>query len=155
MRDGFVENDGGRADAGYRGDAGDCVVRAIAIAEARPYREVYDEVHAALHASGKKRSPRNGVPKDVWRPYLLARGWRWTPTVGIATGARVHLDAAELPAGRLIVRLSGHLVAVLDGVIHDTFDPRRPLWVSETGRFRETRCVYGYFHRDETTRRAS
>lgn len=42
---------------------------------------------------------------------------------------------AELPSGRLIVAVSRHLCAVIDGVIHDTFDPSRD----------GTRCVYGYF----------
>lgn len=34
----FIFNDGGRAAAGFRGKAGDCVCRAIAIAAERPYR---------------------------------------------------------------------------------------------------------------------
>ena len=42
----------------------------------------------------------------------------------------MHLKAAELPAGRLIVRCSKHTTAVIDGIIHDT---------------NGTRCVYGYF----------
>jgi hypothetical protein len=41
----------------------------------------------------------------------------------------------ELPIGRLIVSVSKHLVAVVDGVIHDTHDPSRA----------GTRCVYGYW----------
>jgi len=36
----FIYNDGGRVAAGYKGRAGDCVVRAIAIATQRPYQEV-------------------------------------------------------------------------------------------------------------------
>jgi hypothetical protein len=53
----------------------------------------------------------------------------------IGHGCRVHLRADELPTGRLIVVVSRHLTAVLDGVIHDTFDPSR----------QGTRCVYGYY----------
>jgi len=32
-------NDGGRAAAGYKGQAGDCVVRSIAIATGMPYQK--------------------------------------------------------------------------------------------------------------------
>lgn len=55
--------------------------------------------------------------------------------MGVGTGCKVHLRAAELPKGRLIVRVSRHLVAVLDGMIHDTHDCSRD----------GTRCVYGYW----------
>ena len=37
--------------------------------------------------------------------------------------------------GRLVVSLSRHWTAVIDGVIFDTHDPSR----------RGTRCVYGYW----------
>ena len=37
-------NDGGRAAAGYKGSADDCVTRAVAIATERPYQEVYEEM---------------------------------------------------------------------------------------------------------------
>ena len=40
----FVYNDGGREAAGYKGKAGDCVCRAIAIAARLPYQEVYDRL---------------------------------------------------------------------------------------------------------------
>ena len=35
-------NDGGRAEAGYKGKAGDCVVRSIAIVTNLPYQKVYE-----------------------------------------------------------------------------------------------------------------
>jgi len=40
----FVYNDGGREAAGYKGTAGDCVCRAVAIAAELPYQEVYDRL---------------------------------------------------------------------------------------------------------------
>jgi hypothetical protein len=36
-----VYNEGGRQAAGYKGDAGDCVARAIAIASGLPHKQVY------------------------------------------------------------------------------------------------------------------
>ena len=41
-------DDGGRAAAGYKGNAGDCVVRAIAIASGGPYSEVYKDLFDTL-----------------------------------------------------------------------------------------------------------
>jgi hypothetical protein len=40
----FVFDDGGRAASGFRGQADDCVVRAVAIASALPYAEVYQAI---------------------------------------------------------------------------------------------------------------
>ena len=40
----FVYNDGGREAAGYKGKAGDCVCRSIAIAAQLPYQQVYDRL---------------------------------------------------------------------------------------------------------------
>ena len=64
-------------------------------------------------------------------------GWQWTPTMRIGSGCKVHLRADELPAGRLVVSVSRHVVAVVDGVVHDTHDSTRG----------GSRCVYGYFEK--------
>ena len=40
-------NDGGRAAAGYKGKAGDCVVRSIAIVTKLPYQKIYDDLYKA------------------------------------------------------------------------------------------------------------
>jgi len=137
----WVEDDGGRAAAGFRGSAGDCVTRAIAIATGEPYRVIYAGLFDAYReVTGKASgvSPRNGVPRRVYGPFLRERGWVWTPTMRIGTGCTVHLRSDELPSGRLIARLSHHLVAVIDGVVRDTFDPSRE----------GTRCVYGYYRKE-------
>ncbi len=138
----WVFDDGGRVTAGYRGHTGDCTCRAIAIATSQPYQEVYNALNvlcdlrrALPYRPGRKSSARTGVPRRIYEPYLWSLGWRWTPTMQIGSGCRVHLKAEELPAGRLIVRVSKHHVAVINGVIHDTFDCSRD----------ETRCVYGFW----------
>src|SRR5438876_6825458 len=139
----WVYDDGGRQEAGFRGEAGDCVTRAIAIVTRRPYREVYDAINSAAkreRARTRTRrrgrsSARNGVYKATCRRYLASIGWHWTPTMRIGSGCKVHLCPQELPASRLLVCVSKHLVAVLDGIIHDTHDPSRD----------GSRCVYGYY----------
>lgn len=144
----WVNDDGGRAEAGFSGIAGDCGTRALAIITGRPYREVYDEVFEAkraFHASRRKKptrsaSPRDGLPTKVMDRLAAEHGGIWVPTMGIGTGCTVHLLAAELPPGRLILRLSNHYAAVIDGVLHDNHD------CSRAG----TRCVYGYYTFEET-----
>ena len=46
-------------------------------------------------------------------------GWEWVPTMMIGQGCKVHLRSDELPRGRLVVQVTHHFVAVIDGVIHD------------------------------------
>lgn len=137
----FVHTDGGRAAAGYKGTTGDCVCRAIAIATGLPYQQVYDGLNAA--AKGERRGKRKrgishartGVFKRARHRYMQSLGWRWTPTMHIGSGCTVHLRPEELPMGRLVVEVSKHTTAVIDGVIHDLGDPSRD----------GTRCVYGYW----------
>lgn len=131
----FKFNDGGREGAGFKGKTGDCVTRAIAIATQTDYAQVY----AALNTLTGKSVARTGVPKKVIKNYMRAIGWRWVPTMGIGTGCTVHLTAAELPTGRLVVAVSRHWVAVIDGVVQDTHDSTRG----------GARCVYGYFLRPD------
>lgn len=131
----FVQDDGGRSASGYVGVAGDCVVRSIAIASETRYQVVYDALAQRMKDAGHARSARNGVHRKIIRAYLAELGWHWTPTMQIGSGCTVHLRADELPAGRLVVSLSKHITAVVDGVVHDTYDPSRE----------GTRCVYGYW----------
>jgi hypothetical protein len=137
----FVFHDGGRAAAGYKGAAGDCVTRSIAIVTGKPYQEVYDALNrlAQSERESKRRSRRSNSRTGVFRPtyqrYLESLGWRWTSTMSIGSGCRVHLRASELPRGPLLVKVSRHLTAVIDGVLYDTHN------CSRNG----TRCVYGYF----------
>ncbi len=136
-----VFDDGGRAEAGFKGEAGDCVTRAIAIATGLPYQDVYDALNIATRddrAQGKRHGARTGVARKVYETYLASLGFRWVPTMQIGSGCQVHLRADELPTGAIIARLSRHVCAVIDGVIHDTHDPSRD----------GTRCVYGYFIKD-------
>ena len=135
-----VYNDGGRKDAGCRGIVRDCVVRAIAIVSGRTYASVYEALNEAAKSehprnAGKRSSSRAGVKTATVRRYLATAGYKWTPTMHIGSGCKVHLRPDELPPGRLIVRLSRHLTAVIDGIIYDTADPSRE----------GTRCVYGYW----------
>jgi hypothetical protein len=141
-RGNFHFNNGGRAAAGFKDETGDCVCRAISIATDQPYRTVFDNLSALGWFPGKMKRDADGLYRSrpdnenqLIREYLATLGWAWTPTMRIGSGCKVHLRADELPLGRLIVSVSHHLVAVIDGVIHDNHD------CSRNG----TRCVYGYW----------
>lgn len=144
MQANFIKNDGGRAKAGYKGYAGDCTVRAIAIATDQDYETVYQTLYALNRQNNAKSkrtrhinpSPRDGgTTTKTIREYMASLGWKWTPTMTIGSGCRVHLRADELPKGKLVVRVTKHMTAVIDGVINDTYDPSRE----------GTRAVYGYY----------
>jgi hypothetical protein len=173
----WVKDDGGRATAGFKGRAGDCVCRAVAIASGRPYQEVYDKL-AQGNATQRRTSRRKVTRQDLdnslvelrdeqrevlfyaqnemrnepkrsrrikvrtaregintnrkwFKDYMAELGFEWVSCMGftmvdgarVGTGCQVHLDENELPSGRLVVSLSRHMSAVIDGVIHDTYDP--------------------------------
>jgi hypothetical protein len=133
-----IYNDGGSGTSKQR----DCVVRAIAIATEQRYADVRDRINYLADAEYFDGSDANaGVHKTLCKDYLTALGWTWKPTMGIGTGCTVHLRDGELPMGRLIVSVSRHLVAVIDGVINDTSDCSRG----------GTRCVYGYWRKAAVT----
>lgn len=141
----WTYDDGGREDAGFIGHAGDCVTRAIAIATGLPYREVYDDLfdrQRAVIARKRKRnrginpSPRTGVLRKAYEPFLLDLGWEWVPKMQVGQGTTNHLAIGEVPmTGPAVVSVSKHMCAVVDGVVRDTFDPTRD----------GTRCAYGWY----------
>jgi len=139
----FNFDDGGRGQAGYKGKSTDCVCRSIAIVTGKSYQEVYDALNELAKSERigkrkkKKSNSRTGVFRSTYDKYLKSLGYEWVATMGIGTGCQVHLSGRELPAGKLIVRVSGHITAMIDGAIHDTYD------CSRTG----FRCVYGYYRK--------
>jgi hypothetical protein len=150
-----VYHDGGRRDAGYKGNTGDCVVRAIAIATGISYQEIYDELFKRTEfyrrnrrdkiakylklAGRSKLSPRTGVYREVYEPYLKSLGWEWVAVTGIGTGCKMHLHQNEIPDGVIIFRVSKHLTCTKDKVLYDTYDCTRD------GK----RMVYGYYRKVE------
>lgn len=142
----FKYNDGGRAEAGYKGYTGDCVARAVCIASGLPYQQVYDTLALgnATQKKTKRGSRRTGqktaahginVKRKWFQDYMKSIGFEWVPTMLIGQGCKVHLRSDELPMGRLVISVSKHYTAMIDGVLMDTYD------CSRAG----DRCVYGYF----------
>ena len=143
--DTFIFNDGGRAEAGYKGQTGDCVCRSICIVTGKSYDEVYQALaegnftqRKSKHSKKGKRTAANGInTKRKWfNEYMLSLGFKWIPTMFVGVGCKMHLKKEELPTGKIICNVSKHFVAVVDGVINDIYDCSRE----------GTRCVYGYYY---------
>jgi hypothetical protein len=144
-----IMNDGGREAAGFKGRTGDCVARAVAIISGLPYAKVYGElaeINARMPKTKRRKkgavgsvTARQGIytKSKLFKDYMIGLGFVWTPTMQIGGGCKVHLKADELPSGRIIVKLSKHYAAVIDGELHDTYEDARD----------GTRCVYGYWQK--------
>ena len=160
----FQKSDGGRSlylkELGLRSDrAGDCVTRAIAIATKTPFNEVYE----AMKTLGDGTAA-NGVYDSVYGPYLTKK-FKWvkqgTPkysnklsevgkrrsTDGYIAKKRnyfcggLHVNARDLPMkGPAVVRIDGHVFAMIDGVVHDTGTAE---WRLSPDRQRKGTCVGG------------
>ena len=161
----FAFDDGGRSQsrhASKRARVGDCVVRAVAIASGRPYEEIWARISEGQTSSRKTKRTRgrrplsadNGVfvKRKFFTDYMRELGFEWVPTMNVGEGCKVHLVEGELPTGRLVVSVSRHYTAVIDGVVRDTHDPqRRTFWHDDGDDGARTvnrvseRCVYGYW----------
>lgn len=140
----FIYNDGGRSTY-FKGQADDCVCRAICNATGLDYKAVYNVINEKAKGERtsrrkpKKSSARAGVYKGTTKKVIEDfLGWEWHSTMTIGQGCKVHLNENELPSGTLIVQVARHLTCVIDGVIYDTFNPNDTSWGGE-------RCVYGYW----------
>ena len=92
----FVQDDGGRAAAGYKGAAGDCVCRSITIATGKPYREVYARL---ARETGNQRASKRGkraasasrginTGRKWFKEYMREFGFTWTPRCRSAAAPR-------------------------------------------------------------------
>lgn len=128
----FQFNDGGRSKYYKATKVDDCVTRAIAIATERDYKEVYNLIKSYM----KGATPRNGVLKKIIVEVMNDLGCEWVAKMKIGSGCTTHLRKGEIPMDkRIICSCSGHLVAVINGVINDTYNCARG----------GNRCVYGYW----------
>ena len=125
----FAYSDGGRAASGRKGSTGDCAVRAMAIALGRDYDECYNELAQANKDAGKAKSMRRGIMKSDFEKVLARYGWVWRAAPKF-DGRKAR--CSDLPSGIVIARQSRHMVAVIDGLPHDTFDS-------------SNKMVYGYW----------
>ena len=147
----FVFDDGGRGNHFKSKKVGDCVTRAVALATEIEYKIVYDFFSRFNEKNGHTKSARNGVgwygegKKSKFRITMNELGFDWIPLMKCGQGCTHHLLRNELESfgNNFIAKVSGHLVAVVDLKIHDTYDCSRE----------GTRCVYGVYKKNDNWNR--
>lgn len=134
MKLGWVYDDGGRAAANLSdGPMGDCVTRAIAIAAQLDYRTVWEAMAAFAQ-------PDKGIAINefFFLTSMADYGFRYHHLTDIKGKPMGKLDLNTIPRrGRFVAVLNNHAVAVVNGIMRDTYDP------SNGGK----RAVYGYYKR--------
>ena len=129
----YTFNDGGRSEH-YKGKTGDCVTRAISIATKMPYDVVYNalfDIARNWKGNSKKAirirataSPRKSTNRNVSVKFL-------NDVLGLVEVREKHkINDTLFYKGTYIVKVRRHFIAIIDGVINDTWDSRKT-----TGRF--------------------
>jgi hypothetical protein len=114
----YVQHDGGREDAGFRGRA-DCVVRAICLITGESYTHVRQDLSYLQKkmTGGLYPSIADGVMTPVHYLYLTSKGWELTLTKGTYL--------TDIPReGDHIAVIPRHMMAVRDGTVWDSWDSR-------------------------------
>lgn len=125
----FKENDGGRSkwfDCTLKKnrDIGDCVIRTIAIATEIPYGVVWNELFDRAKSIG--HLPNTVI---VYGEYLKELGWVKHPPLRYGRNKKFRIrqliDKAyeeRTPIKSMIIHTSGHLTALVNNKINDTWD---------------------------------
>lgn len=114
----YKYNDGGRSESGFKGNrASDCVVRATAIITQTEYREMYDDYAYINKKTHGKRTARGGMPVDVSSQVLKVLGFERAKAFPTITETYEQY-------GDCLIFIPRHALAVVNGVVHDTWDSR-------------------------------
>jgi len=114
----YYYNDGGRSDAAFRGRGRDCVVRSISILyPERGYRRIHGDLKdLQSNMTGGIEKIARGVYAPVYHRYL-------TEVLGASfTVARSITYLNELTIRDAVVIMAGHVTALKDGVVNDTWN---------------------------------
>lgn len=99
-------------------NVGDCTVRAISIATGDDWDTTY---WGLCHQGSVLKNMPSG--DEVWGKYLQGLGWvRRFLRHDCPVCYTVKDFCREFPVGVYVLGIDGHVVAVVDGVVHDTFD---------------------------------
>ena len=93
----------------------DCVIRSISLLTGKTWDETYDELS---DIASDDRLMFDSV--EFVEDYLddrYKRECNYSKTVGEF--------ANEYPSGKYAVTMNGHITAIINGIIYDTFDPSR------------------------------
>lgn len=112
---------------------GDCVIRALTKATGKDWLTVFEEL---IPYARECQAMLNS--KVVYGKYLEDNGFKWVG-IKVKKGYKKPTPQTfyrECPKGTYILRLSHHVVTVVDGYFYDTWDSGN-------------KSVYGYWTREE------
>lgn len=118
----YKKSDGGKADSGLgNARSGDCVIRAIAIAEDQGYRKTKAALNDLLQAmtGGLLRSCNNGTPEPVSHKFLTDQGYVLTLT------KNTYLRDHDFTGRTVVAVIPRHQMAIVNGQVRDTWDSRK------------------------------
>jgi hypothetical protein len=116
----WVFDDAGRP-ARYKDATGDCAVRAVAVALEISYHEAHPKLSKANRAWFSREKVSNGTKHWATEDVLRAAGWE---EVWLGHPVRLRVEELEI-TGRVVVFVPEHMVALIDGTVHDVWDSRR------------------------------
>lgn len=127
----FQLNDGGRSLAGYSGQTGDCVVRALTIALDGSYINMHSHLNQMAWELEKSQRSKSGAATGFYNSTLSHMmkkfKFKWVKN---------RTKSFSIPnKGTYIVAFPTHVCVVKNGTIHDTHNP-----FNELGNF-----VLGYW----------
>lgn len=103
---------------GSENERNDCTVRALCIATNRPYTEAYH----LLHNAGRK--PNRGFYfEKLLKKRTNYLGCTFTK-IGFRKPRTLKKFLEYYPKGIYCVRIRGHVFVIMDGIVHDMFQPK-------------------------------
>lgn len=113
---------------------GDCAIRAISKVLNLSWIETFDKLVPIMR---EEQCLINGLPLDVKKRIFGSLGFTYHGVSAAKGTKRPTVDgfAKDHPTGSYILRVAHHLVAVVDGQYHDTWDSG-------------SCCLYGYFEKE-------
>ena len=91
----------------------DCTLRAISLLTNKSWHDVYDELSTLANNDSLMMDSVVFIEDYLDDRYL--RECHYSKTIGEF--------AKEYPRGKYAVTMNGHITAIIDGIIYDTFDP--------------------------------
>ena len=133
----FIQTDGGRKENGFESEAYDCTVRALVPITGLTYSTCHDLARRAGRMYGRKTqmSPIIRLADSERKVTLLDTIGYWSrPTLQRPTVAQ-WLRMPGNDSGKFIVRVNGHVFAVVNGECFDTCPMRMGRRVTHVWKF--------------------
>ena len=133
---GIRYDDAGRFEAGYKGNAGDCLCRALTVFSGIEYQSVYDSIAATLKSYGYPKTANMYTANRAFGAY--GRKTKITKALGaicreimedwgfshLKNTLKLDINAVAKAFPDCIVFFKSHAAAIENGILIDTWDSR-------------------------------